>query len=108
MVWQGRVYFVSDRDGTMNLWSMDEKGGTLSQHTSHRGWDVTSPDLSERPDRLPARGRPADLRHRGQPGRAAPDPPGLGFRSDAGDLGQEADGLPDREPALARPATGWC
>jgi tricorn protease len=47
MVWQGRVYFVSDRDGTMNLWSMDEKGGTLSQHTFHRGWDVTSPDLSE-------------------------------------------------------------
>ena len=27
MVWQGRVYFVSDRDGTMNLWSMDENGG---------------------------------------------------------------------------------
>lgn len=47
MVWQGRVYFVSDRDGTMNLWSMDEKGGDLRQHTAHRGWDVTSPDLSE-------------------------------------------------------------
>jgi tricorn protease len=47
MVWQGRVYFVSDRDGTMNLWSMDEKGSDLRQHTSHRGWDVTSPDLSE-------------------------------------------------------------
>ena len=46
MVWQGRVYFVSDRDGTMNLWSMDERGGDLRQHTSHRGWDVTSPDLS--------------------------------------------------------------
>lgn len=46
-VWQGRVYFVSDRDGTMNLWSMDEQGGDPRQHTFHRGWDVTSPDLSE-------------------------------------------------------------
>lgn len=45
MPWQGRVYFVSDRDGTMNLWSMDENGGDLRQHTSHRGWDVTSPSL---------------------------------------------------------------
>jgi tricorn protease len=47
MWWNGRVYFVSDRDGTMNLWSMDEKGGDLRQHTSHRGWDVASPDLSQ-------------------------------------------------------------
>ncbi|HEV2851309.1 MAG TPA: S41 family peptidase [Thermoanaerobaculia bacterium] len=50
MVWQGRVYFVSDRDGTMNLWSMaadTEKGGDLRQHTFHKGWDAASPDLSE-------------------------------------------------------------
>ncbi|HKV12208.1 MAG TPA: S41 family peptidase, partial [Thermoanaerobaculia bacterium] len=47
MVWNGRVYFVSDRDGTQNLWSMDEKGGDLKQHTAHRGWDVTSPALSD-------------------------------------------------------------
>jgi tricorn protease len=47
MLWQGRVYFVSDRDGTMNLWSMDENGGDLKQHTSHRGWDVTSPALDD-------------------------------------------------------------
>ncbi|MEA2601015.1 MAG: tricorn protease [Acidobacteriota bacterium] len=47
MPWQGRVYFVSDRDGTMNLWSMDENGGDLKQHTTHRGWDVTSPALDD-------------------------------------------------------------
>ena len=29
MVWQDRVYFLSDRDGTMNIWSMDLKGGGL-------------------------------------------------------------------------------
>jgi tricorn protease len=46
MLWQGRVYFVSDRDGTMNLWSMDEAGKDLHQLTFHQGWDVTSPDLS--------------------------------------------------------------
>jgi len=43
--WNGRVYFVSDRDGTMNLWSMDERGGDLRQHTRHSGWDVRRPAL---------------------------------------------------------------
>ena len=28
--WNGRVYFVTDRDGTMNVWSMDEQGKDLS------------------------------------------------------------------------------
>jgi tricorn protease len=43
--WNGRVYFVSDRDGTMNVWSMDENGGDLRQHTKHAGWDVKRPAL---------------------------------------------------------------
>jgi tricorn protease len=47
MWWDGRVYFVSDRDGTMNLWSMDEGGGETRQHTRHSGWDVKNPELSE-------------------------------------------------------------
>ena len=46
MWWNGRVYFASDRDGTMNLWSMDESGRDLRQHTTHQGWDVQSPSLS--------------------------------------------------------------
>jgi tricorn protease len=45
MVWEGRVYFASDRDGTMNLWSMNADGGDLRQHTRHEGWDVKSPYL---------------------------------------------------------------
>jgi tricorn protease len=45
MWWQGRVYFASDRDGTMNLWSMDDAGGGLRQHTKHVGWDVATPAL---------------------------------------------------------------
>ncbi|MHC4717835.1 MAG: S41 family peptidase, partial [Planctomycetota bacterium] len=47
MWWQGRVYFASDRDGTMNLWSMDPSGGDLRQHTEHAGWDVRSPSLHD-------------------------------------------------------------
>ena len=46
MWWNGRVYFLSDRDGTMNLWSMDENGKNLKQHTRHEGWDIQSPSLS--------------------------------------------------------------
>lgn len=47
MWWQGRLYFASDRNGTMNLWSMDENGGDLRQHTQHAGWEVTSPSLDQ-------------------------------------------------------------
>jgi len=43
MVWQGRIYFLSDRDGSMNIWSMDLKGGGLKQHTFHKGFDASSP-----------------------------------------------------------------
>ncbi len=46
MWWNGRVYFLSDRDGTMNLWSMDENGKNLRQHTHSQGWDAQSPSLA--------------------------------------------------------------
>jgi tricorn protease len=46
MWWNSRVYFVTDRDGSMNLWSMDESGADLQQLTQHRDWDVKSPSLS--------------------------------------------------------------
>jgi tricorn protease len=47
MWWNKRVYFLSDRDGTMNLWSMDETGHHLTQHTHHQGWDLKNPSLSD-------------------------------------------------------------
>ena len=47
MWWKNRVYFLSDRDGTMNLWSMDENGKHLQQHTKHQGFDVKSASLSQ-------------------------------------------------------------
>jgi len=47
MVWQGRVYFLSDRDGTINIWSMDASGKNLRQLTKHAvGFDVQSPALA--------------------------------------------------------------
>ena len=46
MVWNRRVYFLTDRDGSMNLWSMDEAGKNLKQHTHHKGWDASTPSLS--------------------------------------------------------------
>jgi len=46
MLWQDRVYFISDRDGTMNLWSMNSGDGDLRQLTHHKGWDVKSASLS--------------------------------------------------------------
>jgi tricorn protease len=46
MWWDGRVYFVTDRDGTMNVWSMNEDGRDLRQHSRHSGWDVRNPSLS--------------------------------------------------------------
>ena len=37
MIWQDRVYFLSDRDGTMNLWSMTLDGdGPHAAHASRR------------------------------------------------------------------------
>jgi tricorn protease len=47
MLWTGRVYFLSDRDGTMNLWSMAERGGDLKPHTRHSGLDAAWPSLSD-------------------------------------------------------------
>jgi tricorn protease len=45
MWWQGCIYFASDRDGTMNIWSMSPDGSDRKQLTHHSGWDVQGPCL---------------------------------------------------------------
>lgn len=45
MWWRGRVYFATDRDGIMNLWSMKPDGSDLKQLTKHKEFDVKSPAL---------------------------------------------------------------
>ncbi|MCH8821979.1 MAG: PD40 domain-containing protein [Planctomycetes bacterium] len=47
MYYKGRVYFSSDRDGHMNLWSMKEDGSNLKQHTKHQGFDVLRPSIGQ-------------------------------------------------------------
>ncbi len=45
MYYQGRIYFLSDRDGTMNIWSMNTEGEDMQQHTFASGWDLYEADM---------------------------------------------------------------
>lgn len=45
MWWQGRLYFLSDRDGTLNIWSCKADGTDLKQHTKHKDFDMKYPSL---------------------------------------------------------------
>lgn len=45
MLYNNRVYFLTDRDGTMNIWSMDKDGKDLKQQTFSKGWDIQSPSI---------------------------------------------------------------
>jgi tricorn protease len=47
MAWDGRVYFLSDRDGVMNVYSMDGNGKDVKEHTHQRGFDIQSASLSD-------------------------------------------------------------
>lgn len=45
MYYNNRIYFLSDRDGTMNLWSADKDGKNIKQQTFSKGWDLQSPAI---------------------------------------------------------------
>lgn len=47
MWFDGRIYFISDRDGIMNMWSMNENGEDLKQLTFHKEFDVRSASISQ-------------------------------------------------------------
>ena len=47
MWFEGRIYFITDRDGTMNIWSMNETGEDLKQHTKHSEFDVRYANISD-------------------------------------------------------------
>lgn len=47
MWWQGRIYFISDKSGADNIWSVGEDGGDARQHTSSERWLMKSPYLSD-------------------------------------------------------------
>ena len=46
MWFEGRVYFITDRDGMMNIWSMNENGDDIKQHTKHQDFDVRYANIS--------------------------------------------------------------
>jgi tricorn protease len=43
----GRVYFVGDRSGSMNIWSVKPDGSDARQLTKHAGWDVLGASLDQ-------------------------------------------------------------
>jgi tricorn protease len=45
MLYKDNIYFASDRDGAMNIWSMDKQGKSLKQLTFSREWDIKSPSM---------------------------------------------------------------
>ena len=47
MYFNGRIWFLTDRDGTMNIWSMNSDGADLKQHTKFTRWDLADGDLNE-------------------------------------------------------------
>ncbi|MCC5825253.1 S41 family peptidase [Alkalimonas sp.] len=47
MLWQGRVYFVSDASGNPNIWSMQTDGSDLQQHSHHQDWQVRQAYLNQ-------------------------------------------------------------
>lgn len=46
MWYNNRVYFLTARDGIMNIWSIDENGNDLKQHTKHVGFDARRSSIS--------------------------------------------------------------
>ncbi|WP_115719377.1 S41 family peptidase [Gallaecimonas mangrovi] len=47
MFYQGRLYYVSDKDGNPNLWSMAASGGDAKQLTHFKNWPVRGPSLND-------------------------------------------------------------
>ena len=46
MWWEGRVYFLCDESGVINVWSMAQDGSDRKQLTKHTEWDIKNASLS--------------------------------------------------------------
>ena len=45
MVWQDKLYFISDSDGNDNLWSMALDGSQITQVSHYKAWQIRSASL---------------------------------------------------------------
>ncbi|MDX3774229.1 S41 family peptidase [Chromatiaceae bacterium AAb-1] len=47
MFWQDRIYFVSDKDGNSNIWSVKTDGSDSKVHTRHQEWRIGRASLHQ-------------------------------------------------------------
>ena len=47
MFWNGRLYFLSDRDGVMNVYSMDEQGRGVKEESHQKNFDIESASIND-------------------------------------------------------------
>lgn len=47
MWYQGRLYFISDRDGAFNIWTANADGSNPQQLTTHKEWDVRNAAIGD-------------------------------------------------------------
>lgn len=47
MFWSDRIYFVSDKSGADNIWSVDISGDDVRQHTTRTQWQIRTPNLHD-------------------------------------------------------------
>ncbi|MFS1437746.1 S41 family peptidase [Shewanella sp. 10N.286.48.A6] len=47
MLWQNRLYFISDQSGNDNIWSMTLDGQDAKQHTQFSAWQVRDAQLND-------------------------------------------------------------
>ncbi|MCL1141797.1 S41 family peptidase [Shewanella gaetbuli] len=45
MLWQDRVYFISDASGNDNIWSMSVTGQDIKQHSEYKDWQVRDANI---------------------------------------------------------------
>ncbi len=69
MFWNGRVYFLSDRDGVMNIYSFDAEGHDLKEESHQHGFDIEVSLHQRWTHRLCLRLRPLVARPQDRPRR---------------------------------------
>lgn len=47
MYWADRIYFITDKSGADNIWSVDLNGSDARQHTDRTQWQVRTPSLHD-------------------------------------------------------------